>query len=161
MKRTTIILNIILGLIVLIFLLDFFTSFDIKNQTVKSFIYFGFLIGTPIILFWNLFSKQTLLIIYPVLLLVLIIIINPLRILYQKTGWQTYIVFYKHKNKNCKTIEFQMQDTGDLGFNKREVEVSYLTPLFIITREISPNIDHDSDWIEVNENINESGLKFP
>ncbi|MFM6943836.1 MAG: hypothetical protein ACKOXV_00945, partial [Bacteroidota bacterium] len=59
MKLTTKILNFVYCLTVLLFLLDGLTSFDIKNQTIKSFIYFSFLIGTPTTLLWNLFAEKT------------------------------------------------------------------------------------------------------
>ncbi len=153
MKRVTITLNIIYSLMVLLFLLDFFTSFDIKSQSLKSFAYFGFLIGTPTMLFWNLFSKIILLIVYPILSLSLIIAVNPFKIIYQKSAWETRAVFYKHNHKSCKTIELQWQDIGALGYNKREVEVAYVTPLFMIVKEVPPNVDKNSEWIENNSPI--------
>ena len=152
MKRATIILNVLYCLTVLLFVLDEFTSFDIKNQLLKSVVYFGFLIGTPIILLWNLFSKRILLIVYSVLCLILIFVIDPLKIGFQSSTWETKAIFYEHKYKS-KKIELQWQDIGALGWNKREVEVTYLTPFFMITRKVPPNINENTDWIKNKETI--------
>lgn len=54
-----------------------------------------------------------------------------------------------------------MQDVGASGYNKRTVEVIYLTPFFIITNEVSSDIDKRVEWIKVDKEINELGLKFP
>ena len=152
MKRATLILNVLYCLTVLLFVLDEFTSFDIKNQTLKLFVYFGFLLGAPIMLLWNLFSRQILLIVFPILCLILIIAVNPLRIVFQSQAWQTKAIYYEHRYKS-KTIELQWQDIGALGYNKREVEVTYLTPLFMITRKVSPNFKENPDWIENNSPV--------
>ena len=147
-------INMVYCIIVLFFLLDEFTSFDIKNQTLKSFIYFGVLIGTPAMLFWNLFSERILLIVYPMLFLILIIIVHPIRILFQSSAWETRAIFYEHKHKSCKTIELQWQDIGALGYNRREVEVTYFTPFFMITRKVPPDISQNPEWIKVDDSNN-------
>ena len=49
MKWTNRILNVIFSIIVIFFLLDSLTSFDIKSQMFKTFIYFG-------LLNWNTFD---------------------------------------------------------------------------------------------------------
>ncbi len=161
-KRVTIISNALYCLTALFFLLDFFTGFDIRNQILKSIIYRGFLIGIPIMFFWNLSSRRIVLILYPVLFLLLIIIVNPVTILYQETAWETYTVRYKHKYKEYKFIEFQMQDIGALGYNRREVEVTYLTPLFMITKEVPPNIDLNTEWTEDGSpGVMQSKFRYP
>ena len=150
--RTTKILNIIYCFAVLLFLLDCFTGFDIKNQTLKSFVFFTFLIGTPAIFLWNLFTLRIILILYPILFLVLIIIVDPMRILLTTSVWKTITIGYEHKHNSCKTIEYQMQDIGALGFNRREVEVINLTPLFRVARELPNDID-ENEWILVNKQV--------
>jgi hypothetical protein len=59
LTRTTIILNIIYGLTIVLFLLDNYTSFDIKSQDLKTFGYFGLLIGTALTLIWNAWIINT------------------------------------------------------------------------------------------------------
>lgn len=54
-----------------------------------------------------------------------------------------------------------MQDIGARGYNKRTVEVIYLTPLFILTSEVPADIDKRVEWIRVDKDINELELKFP
>lgn len=54
-----------------------------------------------------------------------------------------------------------MQDVGALGYNKRTVEVFYLTPLFMITSEVPNDIDKRVEWVKADKDVNELGLKFP
>ena len=150
----------------LLFLLDNFTSFEIKSQILKSFIYFGFLIGTPIILLWNLFviktkTKRIIGTIYPTVFLVLILVVGPMKILFSTGAWQTQTILYQNGHLSFKTVEFQMQDVGALGYNERTVEVFYLTPLFMITSEVPSGIDKRVEWTKVDKDVNELGLKFP
>jgi len=54
-----------------------------------------------------------------------------------------------------------MQDVGALGYNKRTVEVFYLTPYFIITNQVPSDIDKRVEWVKVDKDVNELELKFP
>lgn len=54
-----------------------------------------------------------------------------------------------------------MQDAGALGYNKRTVEVFYFTPLFMITSEVPTDIDSRVEWVKVDKDINEIGIKEP
>src|SRR5690606_27823522 len=160
------ILNIIYCLTVVLFLLDGLTSFDIKNQILKSFVYFGFLIGTPTILLWNLFviktkTKRIIGTVYPTIFLILIFVVNPMKILFSSGAWRTQTILYQNGHLSFKTVEFQMQDIGALGYNRRTVEVFYLTPLFILTSEVPNDIDKRVEWIKVEKDVTELGLKFP
>lgn len=72
--------------------------------------------------------------------------------------WKTQTIIYEHGHLKNKTIEFQMQDKGALGYNQRIVEVTringfieYVAP--IDTSKVS------LPWIKVNKDINEIGLK--
>ena len=159
-------MNIIYCLTVVLFLLDGLTSFDIKNQILKSFVYFGFLIGTPTILLWNLFviktkTKRIIGTVYPTIFLILIFVVNPMKILFSSGAWRTQTILYQNGHLSFKTVEFQMQDIGALGYNRRTVEVIYLTPLFILTSEVPNDIDKRVEWIKVEKDVNELGLKFP
>lgn len=149
---------------ILLFLLDGFTSFDIKNQTLKSFAYIGFLIQTPIILIWNYFVIKTtnsriIGTIYPMMFLILIFVLNPMKILSSSNAWRTQTIIYQNRHLSFKTIEFQMQDVGARGYNRRKVEVLYLTPMFTITSEIPSDIGQRIEWEKVEKDINELGLK--
>ena len=163
MKRTTQILNIIYSLTVVFFLLDSLTSLDMKIQFIKSFIYFGLLIGTPLTLIWNfIFIKQKVKrvigAIFPTIILTIILIIGPMNILLSIGAWRTQTILYQNKHLSFKTVEFQLQDVGALGYNKRTVEVIYLTPFFIITSEVTDDIDKRVEWEKVDKDINELEL---
>lgn len=54
-----------------------------------------------------------------------------------------------------------MQDMGALGYHKRTVEVFYLTPYFMITSEVPNDIDKRVEWVRVDIDVNELGLKLP
>ena len=73
-------------------------------------------------------------------------------------NWKTQAIIYDQRNLKRKTIEFQMQDKGALGFNRRIVEVTRITGFLeyvvpIDTSKVS------LPWIKVNKDINEIGLK--
>jgi hypothetical protein len=163
LKRTTQILNIIYSLTVVFFLLDSLTSFDIKYQFMKSFIYFGILIGTPLTLIWNFIlikqkAKRVIATIFPTIILTIIFIVGPTKILLSIGAWRTQTILYQNGHLSFKTVEFQMQDVGALGYNKRTVEVVYLTPFFIITSEVIDDIDKRVEWVKVDKYINELEL---
>jgi len=166
LTRTTKILNIIYGLTVVLFLLDSFTSLDIKSQTLKSFVSFGLLIGTPLTLIWNTLtikttSRKIIWNILPTVILIMILIDGPMKFLFSTGAWRTQTILYQNGHLSFKTVEFQMQDVGALGYNKRTVEVFYLTPLFMITSKVPNNIDKRVEWVKVDKEINELGLKSP
>ncbi len=54
-----------------------------------------------------------------------------------------------------------MQYIGARGYNKRTVEVIYLTPLFMLISEVPNDIDKRVEWVKVERNVNELGLKEP
>lgn len=146
--------------------MDDLTGFDIKNQTLKEFIYFGFLIGAPLTFIWNLFAikaerKSIIWLVFPIIMLALCLYVGPKIILFHTGAWRTQTIKYKNAHLSFKTVEFQMQDVGALGYNKRTVEVLYLTPLFIISHEVPSDIERRNEWIKIDKEINELGLKSP
>ena len=166
LKENNKILNIIYGLAVVLFLLDSLTSFDIKSQSIKSFVYFGLLIGTPLTLIWNAWaikSRNGKIIgtVFPSIVLTLILVAGPMKILFSTGAWRTQTILYQNGHLSFKTVEFQMQDIGALGYNKRTVEVFYLTPIFMTTSEVSNDIDIRVEWVKVDKEVNELGLKSP
>ncbi|MEE9406965.1 MAG: hypothetical protein V3V28_02700 [Polaribacter sp.] len=139
-------LNRIFILIVGLFVLDGLASFDIKSQIIKSVTYFGIMILTPLVLIWNLwhFKKTKWKIIsltLPILTLIGVLIIGPMKIIFSSRNWKTQKVLYQNKHLAFKKVEFQMQDVGGLGYNKRTVEVIYLTDLFMIVSPVEKDID--------------------
>jgi hypothetical protein len=84
-----------------------------------------------------------------------------MKILFSSGAWRTQTILFQNGHLSFKTVEFQMQDIGALGYNKRTVEVIYLTPLFMLTSEVPNDIDKRVEWIKVERDVNELGLKEP
>lgn len=165
LTRLTTLLNVIFGLTVLLFLFDSLTPFDIRSHTIKSFVYHGLLIETPLILLWNFFAlksktKRIVGTIIPTLILTLILIVGPMTILFSTRPWLTQTILYQNGHLSFRTVEFQMQDIGALGYNKRTVEVFYLTNLFMIVSDPPQDIGKKTEWIKVDKDINASRLKY-
>lgn len=166
MTRTTKILNIIYGLTVLLFLLDSLTSFDIKSQGIKSFVYFEVIVGAPLTLIWNFFAikpktNRIIWTVFPTIVLAFILIVGPMKIMFSTGAWRTQTILYQNGHLSFKTVEFQMQDVGAFGYNERTVEVFYLTPFFMITSEVPNDIDKRVEWVKVDKDVNELELKYP
>jgi len=124
------------------------------------------MILTPLTLIWNLFSfKKTKWKIVssalPFLTLIGILTIGPMKIIYSSGSWKTQKILYQNGHLDFKKVEFQMQDVGALGYNKRTVEVIYLTDLFMIISPVEKDIDKRVEWVKIDKEINEHGLKFP
>ena len=84
-----------------------------------------------------------------------------MKINFSSGSWKTQKEIYKNEHLNHKKVEFQMQDVGALGYNKRTVEVTYITDLFMIVSPVKNDIDKRVEWVKINKEINELGLKFP
>lgn len=159
-------LNMLYCIVVLLSFLDGFTGFDIKAQAIKTFVYIGLLVGSPVMLVWNFFVidpilKRVIWTLFPAIMLVFIFITSPMKILFSSGSWHTQSILYQSRHTSSNTIEFQMQDIGALGYNERTVEVQYLTPYFMIIKVIPNRAASGSDWIPVEKDVNELGLKYP
>lgn len=76
-------------------------------------------------------------------------------------AWQTQTIIYKHGQLSFKTIEYQMQNVGSLGYNQRTVEVAYITPWFMITEECDLTKKIGVPWFKIDKEVNELGIKYP
>ncbi len=162
----SILLNGIFITTLLFFLLDGMAVLEIKSQAIKSFTYTGTLVFAPLTLVWNLWypkkaNRKIIAAIIPTITLVGILIIGPIKIIFAKSAWHTQTIIYQNKQHGFKTIEFQMQDVGALGYNKRRVEVTYWTDGFMLTAPVKSNIEQNAEWVKVNKEVNALGLKFP
>jgi hypothetical protein len=124
------------------------------------------MVGIPLTLIWNSFASQTkakeiIWTVFPAIMLVFILIVGPMKIIFSTGAWRTQTILYQNGHLGFKTVEFQMQDVGALGYNKRTVEVLYLTPLFMITSKVPGDIEKRVEWVKVDKDVNELGLKFP
>ena len=94
-------------------------------------------------------------------MLIYVLIIGPEKILYSSSSWKTQKIIYQNGHLNFNKVEFQIQDIGSFGYNKRTVEVIYLTSLFMIVSPVETDIQKRVEWIKVNKDVNELGLKLP
>lgn len=76
--------------------------------------------------------------------------------------WKTQTVIYTNNHLYNRTIEFQLQDKGALGYNRRTIDRIKLFPFVSWTKKLTDenlkNID-SLTWKKVNINLNEQGLK--
>lgn len=147
-------LNGIFLLIVLLFCIDNFTNAEIANQELKSVVYLGILSITPIVLVVNgLFHKELKSnirsILIPFLIFLFILIIGPTKIVFSSSIWKTNKVLFINKENQNHKVEFQMQDIGALGYNKRTVEVIHYYNLFMIVKSKNKTFEHNNNWIKV------------
>lgn len=72
--------------------------------------------------------------------------------------YKTQTILFRNAQDPSITIEFQMKDVGARGYKRRTVKVE---PFLIwdTIQEIDISSINRKDWIEVNENINELGLR--
>lgn len=82
-------------------------------------------------------------------------------IIFSSSAWNTQKVIYQNGHLNFKKVEFQMQDNGAFGYNRRTVEVIYLTDLFMIVDSVDKDIDRRPEWTKIDKEVNELGLRFP
>lgn len=153
----------------LLFLLDLFEIVEIKGEGLVSFIHFGSILFTPLIVLFDLLIFQFrklayLLYVVPIVLTIcfstVIVHIGLLHYLFSVGSFETQAILYENTYNSFKTIEFQMEDIGALGYNERYVEVTYFTPWFMITKEIDPEEDPGPGWIKVDKEVNELEIKY-
>lgn len=88
-------------------------------------------------------------------------IVGPMKFIsLPASAWRTQTVLYQNRHLGFKTVEFQMLDVGSFGYNKRTVEVLYLTPFFMIVSEVPNDIEKRVEWIKTNKEVNELELKY-
>jgi hypothetical protein len=145
-KHLSTLLNGLFVLTMLLFLLDGLTACEIANQPIKSFTYVGIMALAPLTLIWNLWAFKTrkgkiASSILPALALLGILIIGPVKIVFSSSVWKTQQVLYQNEQLTFKRVESQVQDMGALGYNRRTVEVLYLTELFMIVTPVEKDLD--------------------
>lgn len=149
-----------------LFLFDICDVFQTKIEFFKALTYYGVLI-LPIPLLIMEFktnrslSKPILRKGIPMLTIIALLYINPIRIIFNTATWKTQTVVLISEKMTDHKVEFQMKDVGALGYAKRTAEVIYFSKYFYIVWEKKYDtrnfIAHQ--WKRVNENVNEMGLK--
>ena len=150
----------------ILFLLDVFDLFQTKIGFLKALIYYGvFALPIPLLIMEfktnrNL-SEPILRKGIPILTIIGLIYLNPIKILFHTQTWKTQTIELVNKNSKYNKVEFQMKDIGALGYAKRNAEVYYVTKYFYFV--LSENYDErnfiGTDWKRIDKKINEIGLK--
>lgn len=96
-----------------------------------------------------MFSKSTLSykilsLLFPSFALFTVFNDGVLKYLNATSVWQTRTVLNKNKNDDSKRVEFQIQDVGALGYNKRTVEVQHITN-FLMKIDTLPSSTSNSE----------------
>lgn len=74
-------------------------------------------------------------------------------------GFKTQDILFRSKKFSNITVEFQMEDIGAFGYNRRTVRVIQLTPMLKWTTFIEIDKIDLNEWMKVDEYVNELGLK--
>ena len=141
------------------YLLSLFTNIEISSSTLRN-ICFLLSISGLILFTLRLFRVKLKERIYRIVIFFSILIGGFVITWLQWTGdWKTQTILFENGHFKNKTIEFQMQDKGALGYNKRIVEVTNLTGFLKIIEPID-TINLGLPWIKVDKEINELNLKY-
>ena len=74
--------------------------------------------------------------------------------------FQTQTIMYRNKDNRNLRVEFQMQDMGAFGYNRRTVIVEPGT-FFDTTKPIDVRKLDKNEWVLVDEEVNELHIIFP
>lgn len=73
--------------------------------------------------------------------------------------WKTQTIKYQNLHLPNRTIEFQMQDKGARGYNRRHVDRIKILPFVEWTKEVKYDEIDTFSWKKVSIHVNELGLK--
>lgn len=155
-ERFALILWIILSIT---YLSSLFTNVEISSSTLRN-ICFLMTISGILLIILRLFKIKLKENIYRIVIFTSILIGGVIITWFDFTGdWKTQTIIFENGHLSCKTIEFQMQDKGALGYNKRIVEVTKLTR-FLKWVEPVDTTNIGLPWFKVDKEINELKLKY-
>ncbi|NRD18585.1 hypothetical protein HNV08_00885 [Winogradskyella eckloniae] len=137
-------------LIVVLFIGDVTDLFQTKLSIFKSFIYYSILLLPIPLLIMELkahCSEPILRKAIPILTIVGLVYLNPLKLFFNIQPWQTQQVILINENYENHKVELQSKDVGALGYAKRKAEVFYLSSYFYIV--LSKSYD-DRNFMGIN-----------
>ncbi len=157
-------LIVIFTVVLSLFLLHILTPFEIKSLFVKYVMYLGLFVLAPFITISRMlvskkWREKGVTSFFIILILLVVSAIALFVILFTTQSWYTQTILYENKHSVYKKVELQMQDIGALGYRNREVEVTYLTSLFMFVSPVRENIDNNPEWKKVEIEVNEMGLE--
>lgn len=93
-----------------------------------------------------------------IVIIVLFVLFNPVSFWKKSSNYKTQEIIYRNKANKNSTIEFQMQDIGAFGYNRRIVKVTKGI-FFDSAILIDTSLIDKSKWNRVDEYKNEIGFK--
>ena len=144
----------------LLLLGTFFTNIEITNRFVEKGLFYCFLLGLFGLMTiqqpWTLGRKA-----------LAIFTLFALFVTFQyysnwKGDWRTQTIIYQNRHLASRTIEFQLQDKGALGFNRRVIDRTKIAPFISWTRKLTDEELNHIDpltWDKVDRELNEVGFK--
>ncbi len=143
----------------ILLLVLFMPNLEFKTQTIQLFFLSISTSGIPILLFVTSKDKERKLLVWGVLLLLGTIFFQQMIHFFQfGSGFVTQEILYRSKTDPNHRIEFQMEDVGALGYNRRTVEIKSMGFLQQF-QEITVDKIDTTKWDFVGEYKNELNLK--
>ena len=147
------IIRIVFYLVLFFFILDIFNLFQTKLSIFKTLIYYSvFLFSIPLLVM-EFKAKQgiaepILRKAIPVVTIIGLVYLNPLKILFHTQSWKTQEVNLINKNNKNHKVEIQSKDLGALGYSKRNAETYYITDyfFFVLSEEYDDRNFIGTDW---------------
>lgn len=143
-------------------LITWFTNLEFNDRWLELLSIFIFTTGFPFVFFLNTsnsFTRKSLLISSFVLLGMTAMILRFQEFFYFGDGYKTQTVMYRLKSNPETRVEFQMEDVGAFGYNRRTVEITPCFYFFSRLREVDENAVYPAKWRYVDEEVNEIGFK--
>jgi lysylphosphatidylglycerol synthetase-like protein (DUF2156 family) len=75
--------------------------------------------------------------------------------------WKVQTILYQHRELSNRTIEYQMQNPGPGGYNKRTVDKRQLLPGLDWLRAVDEKSIDAREWQRVDIELNELEIKYP
>lgn len=146
----------------LVTILVLFTEITFTSNVSNLIFIFTTTSGLPLILFLTATkSRQSLAIWFFLLAASTAIIYKSIDFISFGSGFKTQTITHRSLNDPEKRIEFQLEDFGALGYNRRTIIITPICCFLQQEQEIDPDKFDYSHWKQVDEEINELGLKFP
>lgn len=145
-----------------LFALDWISLLEMKAAGLKTAVYLGALILSPIFVvlaIWFLRGIQRSILLPALVNLLVFAFVGPLEYLNRMSPWETQTILFVHGHFKFLRVEQQVQNEGTFGYRDRTVKVVRLAGFFAVPFALDPPEIKSPEWIPVNEDINEANWK--
>ncbi|MEQ8474094.1 MAG: hypothetical protein RIC35_23060 [Marinoscillum sp.] len=145
----------------IVLLIQFFTALELEYRPANYFLTLSTITFVPLVLWLKkrTFERRILTI---VTLAFAVFRLTAFYINYDGGGsWRTQTILFEHQTNSLRTVEYQMQDKGARGYNRRIVKRTKVLPLLSWNVLTKTDDLSETDWKKVNLEVNELGLKSP